>query len=217
MVFSGLGFQITLTGMHKLARLLTPTWLTAIGYFFISIYFLFITRFTSFITIFVGNTEGTTLLSIFRENISNLSTTLSNFDFSAPIVLAGFWGMVGFIVYIGGVVLHNVFVEAENDLVVGARFVHPRHFDSSNYWVYVLVHVLFRIAATVLLAGYIIAAIQFLAPLWLQLFEVFLFNAQTVGGWVDGIVALLGMVITLHVGVVLLRLAVMRDRLFERQ
>lgn len=121
------------------------------------------------------------------------------------ISLIIFWVIVGAIIYTVVWFLKNIFINIQNDIIADA-FVHPKSYNRARYWESVLIRKVYFGGATVVLLGYIYAAVKLL-PLFSSMFFAAIYNFGPVN-----LVSLISVVVVLslllHLFVVLIHMTI---------
>lgn len=124
--------------------------------------------------------------------------------------LFGFWFFIGTFTYVIAWSVITMLIDFSNDIKISSSFVHPKSFHKSDYWLSILSRVVLRATAGITLIFYGVFWVIGFAPVWMQSFQA-LFARGTSGGHIsDFITALIGVVFTLHIAAILLRLMLLR-------
>lgn len=135
-------------------------------------------------------------------------------DLAARVFTFGTWFIIGTVVYMIAWFLISFSSGAFHDIEVSKDYVHPRSFDKSDYWVSILGRAVLRVTAAISLIIYISIWLATFAPTWLASFrEIFLYGIS-VEAATDLLVAIVGIVFSLHIGTILLRVVLLRSKYF---
>lgn len=195
--------------MDKLTRLIIPSKVALITYLSISLIFLIGARLADVLDALSGDQIG----DIFNIRFDMFLDSINQLNISAPLALVLFWTIIGVIIYLVIVVSHNIWVEARNDLIVENNFVHPDHYQHSNFWITFVTRLLFRTSAIVLIFVLAFETINFLAPLWLELFGNWLGHISSPMNFLGALIAVTGASLNQHLFVIFTRLFFLRDRI----
>jgi hypothetical protein len=153
------------------------------------------------------DTKG--IINAASDAVSAAAAYLSSGSGWAQFFLFGFWFIIGAIAYFAAWFAINLIVDLYNDLVISAAFVHPRSFHQSDFWAAIVVRVLLRVVSGIALTFYIFFWLWIFAPLWIHVFEKFFSAPLAIQNIIDATSAIIGVAITLHIAVVLLRLTLL--------
>ena len=124
--------------------------------------------------------------------------------------LFGLWFLIGTIVYIIAWGAVTTLVDLSKDIEVSSSFVHPNSFHRSNYWVAIASRAVLRGVAAIALVFYGVFWAAAFAPVWLATFQSMFEHGIAGERLIDGLTALVGIALTLHIAAMLLRLALLR-------
>jgi hypothetical protein len=185
------------------------------------VYCLFIILFgaLAFYQTFIKDASGRTqevseAFSLIEEKFAFIT---SGDDVAARIFTFGTWFMIGTVIYMIAWFLISFFSGAFHDIEVSNDYVHPRSFDKSNYWVSIGGRVVLRVAAAISLLIYSSIWIATLAPTWLASYREIFLSGIGVESTLNLLVALVGIVFSLHIGAILLRVILLRSKYFYQR
>jgi len=204
--------------MKKFLKLLSPTGLEIVVYLSISLIILIVSQFTNLLTVLGQDTDqagsGQAIFSAFGDQFSQFVEAMSDINIAAPIILALFWSAVGVILYLVVNIFRNFWLDTENDLLVEAAYVHPKNYTHRSFWFHFIARIFMRVSALILIGVYSLMAIQVLLPLWMQLVETWTEGPGDIVALLNALLAVPGMMLTLHIFVLLSRLLFLRQRIF---
>jgi hypothetical protein len=204
---------------RQLQELLSWTGLQAVLYLFGGLLFLFVGSLSSILeALVVTEQERTQLRSIggiVRANVDQFLGSLEGQDGSATLATLVFWSAAGAFLYMFFWAGVNAVRDFLNNSTVASTFVHSQSFDKSNHWYEYASRTAFRIFAIVLMIGYTFLVSQLLVPIFLQFFDVGISRLSEPAGIGMLLLAVIGSFFAIHMYSVMLRLIVMRTRVFK--
>lgn len=188
-----------LTNFQKLKLFLTqfilPHPIALISYFFISLLLLAIASNQTLLVILSDGSPVTPLPieDVFSERFSYIDDLLA-VPILGRIVLFLFWLAIGSVVYMFVWLLQNLAVEVYDDITYAKLKKRPVPEDDEEigWWGSSLAHTIFIGSSIILFLFYIIIAVNFLFPAWVQLFQIGLQTLGEQGGILKVILAILG-------------------------
>ena len=146
-------------------------------------------------------------------SIESLLAGLIGRSAAAALITGVFWGLVGMLVYVLLWLAINFSTELTNDLSI-TRYVHPKGSSTLSPLMHLLLRVLFQLLVATILFFYVNFLIRGLTPLLTSSY------ARTFDGWPSvpnifgSLVAIFGQMAAMHGATVLIRLVVLRKRVF---
>lgn len=150
------------------------------------------------------------LAPLFSSALDATQSYINNSESWARFFLFGFWFIVGGVAYALVWSAVTLYIDLHNDIEVSESFMHPRSFSKSDYWLSIGARVLLRGVAAITLVVYAIYWLWVLAPVSVQNMANALlqpFSASSILSIVGTCAVLL---ITVHIGSILLRLTLLR-------
>lgn len=123
------------------------------------------------------------------------------------------WASVGAVVYLLLWVGANIYVALRNDLVIGTRFTNVGTHGRLKFWIETASRALVQLGAVLLIALLTVVVVQVWYPVSVALFDTWIGSWNIVSYWAMLAVALLGWLVTCHLYVILVRLALLRTRI----
>lgn len=155
-------------------------------------------------------TDSTDIISSFSNAISSTSLYLSRGTGWASFFLFGFWFIIGGIIYTLVWAISTIVIDIRNDLRISESFVHPRSFHKSDFWASIIARTAVRAIASIALIFYVVFWLWVFAPVAVSAAIRFFNNARSFSNILDMVLSLIGIIITLHIVTVLIRLAMLR-------
>ena len=159
----------------------------------------------------IGNSENATLQTLIKQYSHQL--TFPSGDIFGRITNLLIWGFVGALIYIAAWLAINAYIAVRNDVVIGTFFVRPAN-SRKQYWFDMIGRFLLRLGAVFMLLFLVLWTIIVWLPASVELFHRYLAYIGILPYARSAIVAILGWLIILHLMVVLLRIALLRVRVF---
>jgi hypothetical protein len=150
------------------------------------------------------------LIASFTTAKESLFNFFNATDGWGKFFLFGFWFFIGTITYIIAWSMITMLIDFSNDIKISSSFVHPKSFHKSDYWLSILSRFVLRSTAGITLVFYGVFWVVGFAPVWMQSFQALFARGTSAGHISDFITALIGMVFTLHIAAILLRLMLLR-------
>lgn len=157
-------------------------------------------------------TESKDLVTSFNEIVRSALVITRDGDTWARVFLFGFWFLLGTFAYFAIWFTINLLVDAYNNILISAAFVHPRSFHQSDYWLAVTGRAIVRLSALIALVFYTLFWVLILAPVWQDNFNAVIVAPASRTGLIALGTTLAGIAVSLHIGTILLRLVVLRSR-----
>lgn len=136
---------------------------------------------------------------------------LSQDDSWGRFFLFGVWFIIGTVVYMLAWATITIIADLRRDIKVSSSFVHPQSFHQSNYWHAILLRGTLRLASGIALIFYGVFWIVGLAPVWIDTFANLLVAGISFEYVVQALLAVVSIVVTLHIGLILLRVMLLRS------
>lgn len=152
---------------------------------------------------------------LIRQYTSAMVTSFSQSALIGRITVALVWCGVGAAVYVLGWLLVNVYVIARNDIVIGTMFTSVDQRGHTTFWVELTARAAFRLSAIVLILLVAALTVQVWYPVSATMFSVWANGLGSPFGWALAFEAFWGWFILLHTGAVLLRLMLLRTRVWN--
>lgn len=121
------------------------------------------------------------------------------------------WFGIGTLVYVMAWFLITFSSGAFNEVRVSS-YVHPSSFDKSKYWGAVVGRVVLQAAAAISLLMYAAFWCAGIAPVWLASIKAIFIDGLSAESLGSGMLALVGIGLSLHIAAILLRLVLLRSR-----
>lgn len=157
-------------------------------------------------------TDSQDLLFSITNAKQSLLEFMSQSDGLGTLFIFGLWVLIGTVVYLLSWVLITVLIDISRNVEVSSSFVHPRSFNQSDYWFSVVVRASIRLAGAVALIVFASVWATSFAPVWIVSFESLFAQGLSVDNMMDAGAAIIGVGLTLHIGAILLRTALLRAR-----
>jgi hypothetical protein len=151
------------------------------------------------------------LLSSISSAKQSLLEFMSQSDDLGTLFIFGLWVLIGTVVYLLSWVLITILIDLSRDVEVASSFVHPRSFHQSDYWISVIVRGSIRLAGAAALIIYGSIWATSFAPVWIISFESLFAQGASPNNLLDAAAAIVGVGLTLHLGAILLRVALLRS------
>jgi hypothetical protein len=201
--------------MHKqgtfatFMRLIRPESEELVFYLFVTLVMLGIAGYHAAFQGQIGG-DSQDLIASFTTAKESLFNFFNATDGWGKFFLFGFWFFIGTITYIVAWSMITMLIDLSNDIKISSSFVHPKSFHKSDYWLSILSRFVLRSTAGITLVFYGVFWVVGFAPVWMQSFQALFARGTSAGHISDFITALIGMVFTLHIAAVLLRLMLLR-------
>lgn len=127
----------------------------------------------------------------------------------AKFFLFGFWFIIGGIAYTVVWATITIIVDIRNDIRVSESFIHPRSFRKSDYWLSIVARTAVRAIAGIALLFYTVFWLWIFAPVYVNADERLINNTSDMRNVSDFLLSLIGIVVTLHIAAILIRLALL--------
>lgn len=124
------------------------------------------------------------------------------------LLLFGFWFVVGAIVYILLWFIANVIIDAYNNVVISAAFVHPKSFHQSEYWAAIAARNTLRVVSGLALISYAYFWVRGLLPAFNYAYKLSL-TQLSAGSIINGAATALTIIFTLHICTILFRIVML--------
>lgn len=148
---------------------------------------------------------------------NQLTFITSGNDSVAKLFTFGTWFVIGTVVYMIAWFLISFASGAFKDIEVSNNYVHPRSFNKSTFWGSILARVALQISAAISFTIYISIWISVFAPAWLSDFrEIFAVSISS-ESLVSLLIAIIGIVFTLHIGAIIFRVMLLRSKYFYQR
>lgn len=157
-------------------------------------------------------TDSQDLLFSITNAKQSLLEFMSQSDGLGTFFIFGLWVLIGTIVYLLSWVLITFLIDISRNVEVSSSFVHPRSFHQSDYWLSVVVRASIRVAGAIALIVFASIWATSFAPVWIVSFESLFAQGFSVANITDAVAAVVGVGLTLHIGAILLRTALLRSR-----
>lgn len=195
--------------LKQFGRLFLPSWAEFGVYTVLSLIMLVFGSFTV-IRSWLGIGNDTLQLSELVPFTVNQSSVMPS------LATALFWSGVGSVVYILMWLVSNMLIAVRNDVVAVEDFIKPTHAPKVQSARFEFIEsMLLRLAALVAIVGFSVITISILLPLYLGMFRSAVLHWQDITRLLDGAIGLLGLAVVFHFFVVLVRLLLLRVRIFS--
>jgi len=155
-------------------------------------------------------TDSQDLIASLLQGRDTIFGFFNSTDSWGRLFLFGFWFIIGTVTYILAWSLITMIIDISNDIKISNSFVHPKSFHQSDYWLSIASRIVLRAAAGIALVFYGVFWIAGFATAWLQSFQTLFARGLTSSHITDFVLALIGVAFTLHIGAILLRLALLK-------
>lgn len=190
-----------------LTQFLLPHPIELIPYFFASLLILLMLSNKTILVILADGSPVTpiSVTEVFGQRLNYIPELLA-IPILGRIVLFVFWLGIGSFVYMLVWLFQNLAVEVYDDLAK-SKIKDIEDVESNDgWWGTKLSHTIFICSSILLLLFYGIVAINFLLPIWTQLFQIGLETINEARGVLKLIFALIGTMVTLHIFVLFWKL-----------
>jgi hypothetical protein len=92
--------------------------------------------------------------------------------------------------------------------------VHPRSFNKSNFWVSILARIALQLSAAISFIIYASIWLTVFAPAWLASHRELFTKGFSTEVLFDVLIAIIGIILTLHIGAIILRVMLLRSKYF---
>lgn len=154
--------------------------------------------------------DTTDITASLHNAISATGTYISQGSGWASFFLFGFWFIIGGIAYTLVWAITTIIIDIRNDLRVSETFIHPRSFHKSDFWVSIISRTLVRAFSGIALLFYSVFWLWVFAPVSVTTTERFINNPGSFSSVVNFLLAIVGVIITLHIAAILVRLTLLR-------
>jgi len=192
-------------------KLLQPSTVEFVVTFLFTMLILVISNSSTIFFSIVGNSENATLQTLVRQYTHQL--TFQSSDVFGRITTLLLWGFIGAVVYVLAWLAINAYISVRNDLVIGTFFVRPVN-SRRQYWFDTVGRLLLRLGAAIMLLFLVLWTMIAWLPASIELFHRYLAYIGILPYARTAIVAILGWLVILHLMVVLLRVVLLRIRIF---
>lgn len=152
----------------------------------------------------------------FSSRLDDFFDLLDSSQITGSLTISLFWAGLGVVAYLLVNFFSRFFIEAESDLLSEARYVHPKDYNHSYFWVLFVARIMFRVAMIIALAVYTLVTLQVLLPMWLQVIEAWLLAPGDFMGAINALISFVGLGFTWHGFAVITRLIFMKSRVFSK-
>ncbi len=149
--------------------------------------------------------------TVFNQQISYYQRFLEQYDWLGTLSLALFWGSIGALGYSLVWLLINVVVGLRNKYVLATKYIHLP-FRNHPHIFAVWSRRLLAISLVIITVFYLNLSWQFLYPLWTELFSQFIGGWSLPATWLKVVIAISGMMLTIHIGWSLIKLSLLRKQ-----
>ncbi len=153
------------------------------------------------------------VLTTLQENAKRIDESLSQSETVAQVVTALFWATVGALVYIPIWLAGSFYRDVRNQIEGSTRYHHPQSFHASTYWAAVATRRIFMASIVIVMVWYGIVFFQILLPtLTSYILSGMQWNTKLL---MESLLGVLALTFCIHIFVVLLRLLLLRPRLYS--
>ena len=163
-----------------------------------------------------NNTESTRFLeNLIESRFEQSLNFFDNFKYSADIATILVWSCIGAVAYLLFMLTLGFLSEASFSFVSEVRFIHPRGYHHGEFFKTLLLRSIYHFVVVSLIIFYVIVLTQQLWPVWTELLSRFVLEPSfpTGIGWLLASTA--GILLSLHVLTILLRVLFLRTRLLD--
>lgn len=188
-------------------QFLLPSPIELVPYFFTSLLILLVAANQTLLVILADGSPVTPIPinEVFSQRFDYIAVLLS-VPILGRIVLFLFWLAIGSVVYMLVWLFQNLAIEVYDDLTY-AKLKNPKdREDEDGWWGTTLSHAIFVGSSVLFFLFYIVIAINFLFPAWIQLFQIGLQGVSEVTNIFEVVIAVIGTMITLHIFVLFWKL-----------
>lgn len=185
------------------------------------VYALFLVSFTAiaFYQTVVKGTDSTAQnisdsLGVINEQFAFIT---SGDDNIAKLFTFGTWFIIGTVVYMIAWFLISFASGAFKDIEVSNSYVHPRSFNKSNFWVSIIARIALQASAAISFIIYVSLWFSVFAPAWLADFREVFISGITGESVVNLLIAIVGIIFTLHIAAIILRVMLLRSKYFYQR
>lgn len=144
----------------------------------------------------------------FIQNFDLFQRTAFDATIAGRITAGVFWAIFGMVIYIAYWAIHNLIVNFHNHKIINATYVNPKpNNENDKQYHRIIAAKMLAYGSLILLPLYIISAFRTIYPLAIQLGSFFIRYPTASSGPKAGMLAVLITVVTLHVGVIIYRMA----------
>ncbi len=195
--------------MRYLSRLFIPSAQEVLIYTFVALVVLAAGNLTHLVT----SLSGVQTVQISKLVQGQLDALPHANEVLGRLSLALFWIAVGAVLYILLWAVANAVILFHNQRVYKTGYTHPSLINHSH-WAAAASRAVFRVAVLLLGLFYINTLINFLVPLGINLSRLFIDTFPKGTAWLAGAIAVGGLMLSLYLLPVLLRLFLLRPRVF---
>ena len=149
------------------------------------------------------------VVTVFNQQISAYGRFLGQYDWLGTATVALFWASIGALGYSLVWLVINLIIGLRNKYVLAAKYTHLP-LQNHPHILAVWSRRLLGIGLLIITLGYLNLSWQFLYPLWVELFSQFVGGWSLPATWLKGGLAILGMMLTIHLGWLLVKLLFLR-------
>lgn len=124
------------------------------------------------------------------------------------------WASAGAAAYILVWFILDTYIVIHNDIVIGTTYTSVETHGHARYWIELCRRGLFRASAVLLILLLTSITVQIWYPLSVTMVGIWVTNVHLLPNWGLLLEAVLGWIVVLHIGVVFLRLVLLRTRVF---
>lgn len=195
-------------------ELFTPSLMGSFGYTLAAVLILVGSNVTSLVYKLTTPDNQYYFSRLFHDYASATFGKINENQTIGQITLFLVWASVGAAIYVVLWLGINIYVALHNDIVVGTSYTSVAVHGHAAYWAETTGRGLFRVCALLLLFLLVSITTQIWYPLSILMFRIWADNFYLLANWGLLLEAFLGWCVVLHVVVILLRLALLRTRIF---
>lgn len=169
-------------------------------------------------TVIQGSVESSRDISDSFDIIHSRFTFITNGeDVTAKIFTFGVWLIIGTAVYMLAWFLISFANSAFKDVEVSSSYVHPRSFKKSNFWASIFARIALQACAAISFIIYVSLWLTVLAPAWLAIFREVFISGLISGTIIDLFIGMIGIILSLHIAAIILRVMLLRSKYFYQR
>lgn len=189
-------------------QFLLPHPIALLSYFFVSLLILGVASRQTLLIILADGSPVTELQvgEVFSQRFNYIDELLA-VPILGRIVLFLFWLAIGSVVYMVVWLIQNMAVEVYDDITYAKLKTRPQPDDEDiSWWGSTLAHTIFIGSSIILFLFFVVVAINFLIPAWVQLFQIGVQALWSTGAVINVALSIIGTMVTVYVLVLFWRL-----------
>lgn len=196
--------------MNSWKKLLVPTPLELVVYSVLGAIILLAGNTQYLISSLLGTYETQSFNSLINDHLVSVNSS----ELMGHFVNVFIWAVIGAVAYIIVWAIINSISGIHNDVIIGTEFTQYQPESRTHYWTAVMTRSIFRLAAGLLLIALSVFVVTLVYPVSITLVRWLIARPAALTNWLWMLVAILAWVLVFYLYTVLLRLLVLRSRVF---